>query len=42
MNLRMGYDISSTQEIEGRVSLWRSDSTVRTMTYLRDAAGKPL
>ena len=42
VNLRMGYDISSTQEIEGRVSLWRSDSTVRTMTYLRDAAGKPL
>ncbi|MEZ5719464.1 MAG: TonB-dependent receptor, partial [Burkholderiaceae bacterium] len=29
VNLRMGYDISSTQEIEGRVSLWRSDSTVR-------------
>lgn len=42
VNLRMGYEISSTQEIEGRVSLWRSDSTVRTMTYLRDAAGKPL
>ncbi|WP_084690616.1 TonB-dependent receptor [Comamonas granuli] len=42
VNLRLGYDISATQEIEGRVSFWRSDSTVRTMTYLRDATGKPV
>jgi iron complex outermembrane receptor protein len=39
LNLRLGYDISPTQEIEGRVSWWRSDSIVRNMTYLRDAAG---
>jgi len=42
VNLRLGYDISATQEIEGRVSVWRSDSSVRTATYLRDAAGKPV
>lgn len=42
LNLRLGYDISATQEIEGRVSVWRSDSTVRTATYLRDATGKPV
>ena len=42
LNLRLGYDISATQEIEGRVSLWRSDSAVRTATYLRDATGKPV
>lgn len=42
LNLRLGYDISATQEIEGRISVWRSNSTVRTMTYLRDAAGQPV
>jgi len=42
LNLRLGYDISATQEIEGRVSVWRSDSSVRTATYLRDATGKPV
>lgn len=42
LNLRVGYDISAVQQIEGRVSLWRNDSTVRDMTYLRDAAGNPV
>lgn len=42
LNVRMGYDISSTQSIEGRVSSWRSDSTVRNQTDLRDAAGNPV
>lgn len=42
INLRLGYDISATQEIEGRVSVWRSDSTVRAATYLRDATGQPV
>ena len=38
-NLRLGYDISATSEIEGRVSLWNSNSTVTTQSWLRDAAG---
>ena len=42
LNMRLGYDISSTQSIEGRVSTWRSDSTVTTQTSLRDAAGNPV
>lgn len=42
LNLRLGYDISSTQSIEGRVSTWRNDSTVTTQTSLRDAAGNPV
>jgi len=42
LNLRLGYDLSATQQIEGRVSFWRNDSTVRTSTYLRDAAGNPV
>jgi iron complex outermembrane receptor protein len=42
LNVRMGYDISPTQSIEGRVSSWRSDSTVRNQTDLRDAAGNPV
>lgn len=41
-NLRLGYDISAVQDIEARASLWRSDSTVRTQTALRDAAGNPV
>jgi len=42
VNLRLGYDISPTQEIEGRLSWWHDDSTVRTSTWLRDAAGNPV
>ena len=42
VNFRLGYDLSPTQSIEGRVSSWRSDSTVRNQTDLRDAAGKPI
>jgi len=42
VNTRIGYDISATQEIEGRLSWWKSDSTVSTQTYLRDAAGNPV
>ena len=42
VNLRLGYDLSATQEIEGRISMWRSDSTVTNTTYLRDATGKPI
>ena len=39
VNLRMGYEISPAQQIEGRISWWHDDSTVRASTYLRDAAG---
>lgn len=42
VNLRLGYDISATQEIEARVSWWHDDSTVRTATYLRDPTGNPV
>lgn len=42
MNLRLGYAISATQELEGRVSYWQNKSTVTTQTYLRDANGKPV
>ncbi|MGP1426521.1 MAG: hypothetical protein ACTTKK_10835 [Ottowia sp.] len=41
-NLRLGHDISATQEIEGRVSFWRHDSNVSAATWLRDAAGRPV
>lgn len=40
LNLRVGYAISATQEVEGRVSYWQNKSTVTTQTYLRDASGK--
>jgi len=39
LNLRLGYDLSSTQEIEGRISLWRNDSNAHSDTWLRDANG---
>lgn len=39
LNLRVGLDISRTQEIEGRLSLWQNDSTVRAQSDLRDASG---
>ncbi len=42
VNTRIGYDISATQEMEGRLSWWKNDSTVRNQTYLRDAAGHPV
>ena len=42
LNLRLGYDISATQEVEGRLSFWRHDSHVHAETYLRDAAGRPV
>lgn len=42
LNLRLGYDISRTQEVEGRISLWRNQSDVQTRTYLRDAAGQAI
>jgi iron complex outermembrane receptor protein len=42
VNLRLGYDISATQEIEARVSWWHDDSTVRAQTWLRDVAGNPV
>lgn len=40
LNLRLGYAISATQEVEGRVSYWQNKSTVTTQTWLRDANGK--
>lgn len=40
LNLRLGYAISTTQEVEGRVSYWQNKSTVTTQTYLSDASGK--
>jgi len=42
LNFRLGYDLSATQEIEGRVSFWRNDSNSHNNTYLRDAAGNPV
>ncbi|MEI8171566.1 MAG: TonB-dependent receptor [Rhodoferax sp.] len=42
MNLRLGYALSATQEIEGRVSYWQNKSTVTTQTYLKDANGNPV
>ena len=42
VNLRVGYNISATQEIEARVAWWHDDSTVRAQTWLRDAAGNPV
>ncbi len=42
VNLRVGYDLSPTQEIEARVAWWHDDSTVSTQTWLRDAAGNPV
>ena len=42
VNLRVGYDLSATQEIEARVSWWHDDSTVTNTTWLRDAAGNPV
>ena len=42
VNARVGYDISPTQEIEARLSWWRSDSTVSNQTALRDATGAPV
>ncbi|MDH5205456.1 MAG: TonB-dependent receptor [Hylemonella sp.] len=42
LNLRLGYALSATQELEARLSWWRNRSEVRTQTYLRDAAGNPV
>ena len=42
VNLRVGYELSASQEIEARVAWWRDDSTVRAVTALRDAAGNPV
>jgi iron complex outermembrane receptor protein len=39
LNLRVGSAIGASQQIEARVSIWRSDSTVRNETWLRDANG---
>ncbi|MFM2112485.1 MAG: hypothetical protein RLZZ271_1145, partial [Pseudomonadota bacterium] len=41
-NLRLGFDLSRTQEIEGRLSWWDSKSRVRNQSYLRDAAGNTI
>lgn len=43
VNLRVGYEISPVQEIEGRLSSWTGKSTVRVANYLRDATtGAPV
>jgi iron complex outermembrane recepter protein len=43
INLRAGYDISTTQEIEGRLSYWRGESETRVVNFLRDAVtGAPV
>jgi iron complex outermembrane recepter protein len=42
VNLRVGYELSSTQTLEGRFSWWRNDSRVTSQTYLSDAAGQPV
>jgi iron complex outermembrane recepter protein len=38
LNMRVGYDISATQEVEARLSFWKSKSDVRVDNYLRNAA----
>lgn len=38
VNLRVGYDLSATQEVEARLSSWTNKSTVRVENYLRNAA----
>jgi len=38
-NLRLGYALSATQEVEGRVSYWQNKSAVTAQTDLRDATG---
>jgi len=40
LNLRAGYELSATSEVEARASLWRNHSTVSTDSWLRDASGK--
>ncbi|MBP6899784.1 MAG: TonB-dependent receptor [Burkholderiaceae bacterium] len=42
LNARAGLALGPSQELEARVSLWRSDSTVRSQTWLRDANGQPV
>lgn len=42
LNARLGYTLSTTQALEARVSLWRSDSEVRNQSWLRNAAGEPV
>lgn len=43
VNVRLGYEISPTQEIDGRVSYWNNSSNVRAETYLRNAiTGAPV
>lgn len=42
VNLRLGYDLSATQALEGRVSYWQNKSTITNQTYLTDAAGRPV
>lgn len=39
LNARIGWAITPAQDLEARVSLWRSDSDVRNDSWLRDAAG---
>lgn len=39
LNLRGGWAFSPTQELDLRVSFWRSDSRVRNETWLRDETG---
>ena len=43
VNVRVGYEISPVQEIEGRLSSWTGKSTARVVNYLRDATtGAPV
>lgn len=42
LNARAGMTLSPTQEVEARVSLWRSTSDVRSETWLRDVNGTPV
>ena len=39
LNLRTGYALSATQELEGRLAYWRHNSQVKTQSWLRDANG---
>jgi iron complex outermembrane receptor protein len=39
LNVRMGYALSATQELEGRLAYWRNNSQVKTQSYLLDASG---
>lgn len=41
-NLRLGYALGASSEIEARASFWRDNSRLSTQTWLRDTGGNPV